>query len=213
MSTSKDLHDYRRNYTLHELTEDKISPNPYEQFGWWFEDAGNGDVLEPNAMILSTATKEGKPSSRVVLLKSFDENGFVFYTNYHSKKGRDLSENNQASLLFFWEKLERQVRIEGTVEKLETHLSEEYFASRPYESRLGAMVSEQSEEIPSRKFLEDKLEKLKQADHVQRPEHWGGFVLKPNYFEFWQGRASRLHDRIVYTSDLDEAWKIKRLSP
>jgi pyridoxamine 5'-phosphate oxidase len=212
MSTSKDLSNQRRNYVKHELTEDKVSPNPFEQFGWWFEDAGQSGIIEPNAMSLGTATKSGKPSVRIVLLKSFDENGFVFYTNYHSRKGHELEENNQASLLFFWDALERQVRIEGEVEKVEVHLSEEYFSNRPYESRLSAIVSEQSEEIPSRRYLEDKLEDLKASGHIKRPEHWGGFRLKPVYFEFWQGRASRLHDRIVYAFE-NGAWKIKRLAP
>lgn len=210
--SSKDLHHHRRDYQLHELTEERISKNPFEQFGWWFEDATKSDIVEPNCMILSTATKEGKPSSRVVLLKAFDEQGFVFYTNYHSRKGKELTENNQAALLFFWDKLERQIRIEGVIEKVEAHLSEEYFSTRPYESRLSAIVSEQSAEIPSRQFLEDKLEEVKKAGHVHRPEHWGGYVLKPDYFEFWQGRASRLHDRIVYEL-ANKEWMIKRLAP
>ena len=212
MSISKDLSDRRRNYVKHELTEDKVSPNPFEQFGRWFEEAGQSGIIEPNAMSLGTATKTGKPSVRIVLLKSFDENGFVFYTNYHSRKGHELEENNQASLLFFWDALERQVRIEGIVEKIEVQLSEEYFSNRPYESRLSAIVSEQSEEIPSRQYLEDKLEELKASGYTKRPEHWGGFRLKANYFEFWQGRASRLHDRIVYALE-NGAWKIKRLAP
>ncbi len=210
--SSKDLHHHRRDYQLHELIEERISKNPFEQFGWWFEDATKSDIVEPNCMILSTATKDGKPSSRVVLLKAFDKQGFVFYTNYHSRKGKDLTENNQAALLFFWDKLERQVRIEGTIEKVEVHLSEEYFSTRPYESRLSAIVSEQSAEIPSRQFLEDRLEEVKKAGHVHRPEYWGGYVLKPDYFEFWQGRASRLHDRIVYELDNSD-WTIKRLAP
>src|SRR5688572_25055257 len=175
MSSSKDLHHTRHHYTRHELTEHKISPNPFEQFGWWLEDATNDGILEPTAMVLSTATKEGKPSSRVVLLKAFDENGFVFFTNYHSRKGKEISENSAACLLFFWDKLERQVRIEGTIEKIEAQLSEKYFASRPYESRLSAIVSEQSEEIPSREFLEDKLTALQQSGEVRRPENWGGY--------------------------------------
>ena len=212
MSSSKDLHHNRRNYTRHELTEHKISPNPYEQFGWWLEDAGNDGILEPNAMTLSTATKEGKPSSRIVLLKAFSEEGFVFYTNYHSRKGKEISENNSAALLFFWDKLERQVRIEGTIEKIEAHLSEKYFSSRPYESKLSAVISEQSEEVPSREFLEDRLEAVKDLGEINRPENWGGYILKANYFEFWQGRASRLHDRIVFVWEND-AWKIKRLAP
>jgi pyridoxamine 5'-phosphate oxidase len=212
MPVSKDLHDQRRNYSLHELTERKISPNPYEQFAWWLEDATNEKVLEPTAMTLSTATKTGKPSSRIVLLKAFDENGFVFYTNYHSRKGKEIAENPSGCLLFFWDKLERQVRIEGIIEKVEAHLSEKYFAERPYESRLSAIVSEQSEEIPSREYLEDRLLALQGSGEVARPIHWGGYVLKANYFEFWQGRASRLHDRIVYALEKG-AWKIKRLAP
>ncbi len=212
MPISQDLHHHRRNYTKHELTEHKISPNPYEQFGWWLQDAGEAKIMEPNAMTLSTATKEGHPSSRIVLLKAFDENGFVFYTNYHSRKGKEISENPCAALLFFWDDLERQVRIEGTLEKVEAHLSEKYFSERPYESRLSAIVSEQSEEIPSREYLEDKLEELKKAGEIKRPENWGGYVLKAEYFEFWQGRASRLHDRIVYEKE-QGAWKIKRLAP
>lgn len=212
MSASKDLHGHRRNYTRHELTEHKISPNPYEQFGWWLEDATNDGILEPTAMVLSTATKDGKPSSRIVLLKAFDENGFVFYTNYQSRKGKEISENNAACLLFFWDKLERQVRIEGTIEKIEAHLSEKYFASRPYESKLSAVVSKQSEEIPSREYLEDRLLELQHSGEIMRPEHWGGYILKADYFEFWQGRASRLHDRIVFVSE-NEAWRVKRLAP
>ena len=212
MSSSKDLHDHRRNYHRHELTERKISPNPYEQFSWWLEDATSDGILEPSAMVLSTATKDGKPSSRVVLLKAFDENGFIFYTNYHSRKGKEISENNSACLLFFWDKLERQVRIEGTIEKIEAQLSEKYFSSRPFESQLSAIVSEQSEEVPSREYLEDKLLALQKAGEVTRPENWGGYIFKADYFEFWQGRASRLHDRIVF--DLENgAWKIKRLAP
>lgn len=212
MSISKDISTHRHNYTKHELTEDKISPNPFEQFGWWFEEAGQSGIIEPNAMALGTASPTGRPSVRIVLLKSFDENGFVFYTNYHSRKGREIGANNQASLLFYWDVMERQVRIEGTVEKIEVHLSDEYFSNRPYESRLSAIVSEQSAEISSRRYLEDKLEELRASGHVKRPEHWGGFRLKPDYFEFWQGRASRLHDRIVYALE-EAAWKIKRLAP
>jgi pyridoxamine 5'-phosphate oxidase len=212
MSSSKDLHHHRRNYERHELTEDKISPNPFEQFGWWFEDASQGEIIEPNAMVLSTVSAEGKPSSRVVLLKAFDENGFVFYTNYKSKKGQNITENPHACLLFYWDKLERQVRIEGKVEKIAVQLSEQYFSARPYESRLSAVVSDQSEEITNRAFLEDKLLAIQNAGVVKRPEHWGGYIIHPNYFEFWQGRASRLHDRIVYELE-NGSWKIKRLAP
>ena len=212
MSTSKDMHHHRRNYTRHELVEKSISPNPFQQFGWWLQDAIDDELIEPNAMILSTATKEGRPSSRVVLLKAYDENGFVFYTNYHSRKGKEITENNAACLLFFWDKMERQVRIEGTISKTEAHLSEKYFSERPYESRLSAIISEQSAEIPSREFLEDKLQQIKAIGEIKRPENWGGYILKPDYFEFWQGRASRLHDRIVYELE-NGTWKIKRIAP
>ena len=212
MLSSKDLHDKRRNYTKHELTEHKVFPNPYEQFGLWLEDATNGGVLEPAAMSLSTATKDGKPSSRIVLLKAFDENGFIFYTNYLSRKGKEISENDAACLLFFWDKLERQIRIEGTIEKTEDALSEKYFDSRPFDSRLSAIVSPQSEEIHSREYLEDRLSELRESGQTSRPKNWGGYILKADYFEFWQGRSSRLHDRIIYELEND-AWKIKRLAP
>ena len=212
MAIQHDLHHNRRNYTLHELTEQTISPNPFEQFAWWYQDATKSNIHEPNAMTLATATAAGQPSARIVLLKFFDENGFVFYTNYLSRKGREAGQNPQVALLFFWDELERQVRIEGRVEKIEAKLSEQYFEARPYESQLSAIVSEQSAEIPNRQVLEEKLEALRQSGFVKRPEHWGGYVVKPHYFEFWQGRASRLHDRIVYVLE-NGAWRIKRLAP
>ena len=212
MSLAKDLSHHRRNYVKHELIEGKISTNPYAQFAQWFDDAGKAELLEPNAMTLATATGGGKPSARVVLLKAFSKDGFVFYTNYHSRKGAEMAENNQAAILFYWDAMERQVRIEGVVEKVELRLSDEYFASRPYESRLSAIASEQSEVIPSRQFLEDRLEEVRNVGIVKRPENWGGYVLKPQYFEFWQGRSNRLHDRIVYTLE-NGAWAIKRLAP
>ncbi len=212
MPVSKDLSSHRRNYQKDELTEEKVSPNPYEQFGHWFDDATSAGLVEPNAMTLATATKTGKPSARTVLLKGFSENGFVFYTNYHSRKGAEIAENNQGAILFYWDAIERQVRIEGLLEKVEVHLSEEYFSNRPYESRLSAIVSEQSQVIPSRQYLEDKLEEVRNQGVVKRPENWGGYILKASYFEFWQGRASRLHDRIVYELE-NGAWVIKRLAP
>jgi len=212
MPVSKDLSNHRRNYVKHELTEDKVAANPFEQFAQWFDDAGKSEVLEPNAMTLATATKTGKPSARIVLLKSFSENGLVFYTNYHSRKGHDLAENNQASLLFYWDVMERQIRIEGVIERVEVSLSDEYFSSRPYESQLSAVVSEQSSVVPSRQFLEGKLQQLRSSGVVKRPAGWGGYILKPDYFEFWQGRANRLHDRIVYQHE-NSVWNIKRLAP
>lgn len=212
MPVSKDLGDHRRNYVKHQLTEQHIAANPFEQFGQWFEDAGKSGIAEPNAMALATATGSGRPSARIVLLKSFSDKGLIFYTNYHSRKGHELSENNQASVLFYWDIMERQVRIEGTVEKVHVNLSDEYFSSRPYESQLSAVVSEQSTVVPSRGFLEEKLEEVRKAGTVKRPENWGGYLLKPDYFEFWQGRANRLHDRIVYGLE-NGAWSINRLAP
>lgn len=212
MSVEKDLSDHRRSYEKDELTEANISANPYQQFAKWFEEAGKSGVIEPNAMTLATATATGKPSIRTVLLKSFSEDGFVFYSNYHSRKGTELAENNQASILFYWDVMERQVRIEGLVEKVDIKTSEEYFAVRPYESRLSAIVSEQSKEIPNREFLENKMQELRQAGAVKRPENWGGYIIKVNYFEFWQGRPNRLHDRIVYEKN-GEAWATKRIAP
>ncbi len=212
MPVSKDLSNHRRNYIKHELIEANVAANPFEQFAHWFEDAGKAEVLEPNAMALATATKTGKPSARIVLLKSFSEKGMVFYTNYHSRKGHELSENNQASLLFYWDVMERQIRIEGAIERVEISLSDEYFSSRPYESQLSAVVSEQSTVVPSRQFLEEKLEGLRNSGVVKRPTNWGGYLLKPDYFEFWQGRANRLHDRIIYQHQ-NGLWNIKRLAP
>ena len=212
MPSSKDLHQNRRNYLKSELTEQKISPNPYEQFGRWYEEAKDGGIMEPNAMSVATATKKGKPSSRMVLLKSFDEKGLVFYTNYDSRKGHEISENKQVAALFFWDILERQIRIEGTVEKIALQLSDKYFAERPYESRLSAIVSKQSEEIPSREYLEYRLAELRESGSIDRPENWGGYIIQANYFEFWQGRSSRLHDRIVYYRE-NEVWRTKRLAP
>ena len=212
MGLGKDLSDHRRNYVKHELIEGSVSANPFEQFAQWFADAGHGEVIEPNAMTIATATATGKPSARIVLLKAFSEVGFVFYTNYHSRKGNELAENNQAAILFYWDAMERQIRIEGTIEKVELQLSEEYFVSRPFESQLSAIVSEQSTVIPSRKFLEDKLEALRNSGVVKKPANWGGYILRPNYFEFWQGRPNRLHDRIAYQLE-DGVWVMKRLAP
>ncbi len=212
MDLAKDLSNQRRNYIKHELVEGTVSSNPFEQFAQWFDDAGKAEVIEPNAMTIATATAAGKPSARVVLLKAFSEHGFVFYTNYHSRKGNELAENNQAAILFYWDAMERQIRIEGTIEKVDLKLSEAYFESRPFESRLSAMVSEQSQVIPSRKFLEDKLEALRNTGVAKKPANWGGYILKPHYFEFWQGRANRLHDRIAYQLKND-VWVMRRLAP
>jgi pyridoxamine 5'-phosphate oxidase len=205
------LHHHRKTYTKAELTEDTIVSNPIDQFRVWYQEALDSEILEANVMTLATATKEGKPSARIVLLKEFNSNGFVFYTNYSSRKGDEIEQNPQVELLFFWDVLERQVRIEGRIEKLPKEISEEYFYSRPIESQMGAMVSEQSKVIASRFVLEEKLQALKKEE-IKMPDNWGGYLVVPFRIEFWQGRPSRLHDRIVYTQKQD-AWKIERLSP
>lgn len=210
-----ELHELRKEYTKAALDEKKVSANPVEQFAQWFEEAKHSGLTEPNAMILSTASKQGRPSSRAVLLKEFSENGFVFFTNYESRKGSELEENPFASLLFFWADLERQIRIEGSVEKISTKDSEDYFKTRPLKSRLGAWASRQSSVIKSREEVVKKF-LLYAAKYsltgVPLPEFWGGYILKPEVFEFWQGRESRLHDRIRYRNE-NGLWNIERLSP
>ncbi|MCW3126666.1 MAG: pyridoxamine 5-phosphate oxidase [Bacteroidetes bacterium] len=205
------LHDQRLTYDKHELTEDQIQSDPFAQFKLWYEDAKQSSIKEANAMVIATATADGKPSARIVLLKEINEKGFVFYTNYDSRKGHEVHDNPQGQILFFWDALERQVRIEGRIEKVSAAESDAYFDSRPVESRYGSMASSQSEVIPSREFLEQKLESVKSSPPV-RPDDWGGYILIPDYFEFWQGRASRLHDRIFYKAD-GASWKTGRLSP
>lgn len=207
-----DLHDLRKNYTKNHLSESDVKNNPTEQFISWFEEAQKSTIRESNAMTLATATASGKPSARIVLLKEVDEKGFVFFTNYLSRKGNEISANPQAALLFFWDILERQVRIEGTLEKIAASESESYFNSRPLESRIGAIISKQSCVIKSREELEVEFEKAKENKEVKRPEYWGGYILKPNYFEFWQGGANRIHDRIIYTKH-QQNWLIQRLAP
>ena len=197
------------------LTEDNIDKNPFRQFSKWYDLALNSGFLHPDAMTLATADKTGKPSARIVLLKSFDERGFVFFTNYESKKGRELTQNPYATLLFYWDTFDRQVRIEGSVEKVPLKESEEYFRSRPRGSQLGALVSSQSNIIESREELEKKYEETAEkyeGKEIPLPENWGGFNLKPAYFEFWQNRDNRLHDRIKYVLEND-LWKIERLAP
>jgi len=213
---SSHIADLRRNYTRAGLTETDADANPFIQFQTWFDQALSAELPDPNAMTLATATPEGKPSARIVLLKGFDEEGFVFYSNYNSQKGQQLAANPWAALVFWWAELERQVRIDGYVEKVSPEESEAYFASRPFDSQLGAWASQQSEVIASRAVLEDKIAELKQkyeAQAVPKPPHWGGYRLFPTEFEFWQGRPSRLHDRLRYRQQSDGTWLQQRLAP
>ncbi|NJM72644.1 MAG: pyridoxamine 5'-phosphate oxidase [Scytonema sp. RU_4_4] len=206
----------RKDYTLQGLSEKDVDTNPFIQFKQWFDQAIAAQLPEPNAMTLATATPDGQPSARMVLLKGFDQRGFVFYTNYNSHKGQELAENPQASLVFWWAELERQVRISGRVEKVSENESDEYFYSRPLNSRLGAWVSHQSEVIESREVLEQRMQELQiqyQDQDVKRPRHWGGLRVIPIEIEFWQGRSNRLHDRLLYTRLDSSSWKIVRLSP
>ena len=199
------------------LTKSNIDASPIRQFQIWFDEVRAGGVSEQDAisMTLGTASKDGQPSARIVLLKSFDDRGFVFYTNYHSRKGKELSENPRACLLFYWPQLWRQVRIEGDIEKVSASESEGYFQSRPLGSRLGAWASDQSEVVDSREALESRFAELQKrfGEDVPRPEHWGGYRLKPNSIEFWQGRDNRLHDRLMYRLREDGSWSIERLGP
>jgi len=213
---SSHIADLRRNYTRAGLTETDADANPFIQFQTWFDQALSAELPDPNAMTLATATPEGKPSARIVLLKGFDEEGFVFYSNYNSQKGQQLAANPWAALVFWWAELERQVRIDGYVEKVSPEESEAYFASRPFDSQLGAWASQQSKVIASRAVLEDKIAELKQkyeAQAVPKPPHWGGYRLFPTEFEFWQGRPSRLHDRLRYRQQSDGTWLRERLAP
>lgn len=209
------IQQLRRDFSQFTLDENSAERDPFQQFSDWLREAIEARVNEPNAMTLATATPDGIPSARIVLLRGFDRQGFSFYTNYNSKKGKELLHNPYGALVFFWPELERQVRIDGTISKQTTEASDEYFMSRPRESRLGAWTSPQSEVIPNRDYLDKELEKTtKDFDEkeVHRPEWWGGYVLKPTAVEFWQGRPSRLHDRLLYSLDND-VWKIERLAP
>lgn len=216
MAMEKTIAELRKDYTLEGLSENEVNPNPFKQFNVWFNQALSAQLPEPNAMTVATATLDGKPSARIVLLKDFDERGFVFYTNYLSHKGLELTNNPQAALVFWWAQLERQVRICGTVEQVSADESDEYFYSRPLNSRLGAWASEQSQAIASRDILEQRLQELQlkyQNQDVPRPPHWGGWRVIPGEIEFWQGRPSRLHDRLRYTLLDSGSWQIERLSP
>ncbi len=204
----------RKNYTFGQLSETDVPGNPLPLFKLWFDQAVRAECPEPNSMTLATANKAGNPSARIVLLKGADENGFSFFTNYESQKGKDLAVRPQAALLFHWHELERQVRIQGLVERVSAVESDEYFHSRPSASRIGAWASPQSSVIPNREFLEaaEKQFKAEFGDAPPRPEHWGGYRLRPTEIEFWQGRPSRLHDRIHYKLN-GSTWQVNRLAP
>jgi pyridoxamine 5'-phosphate oxidase len=208
--------DIRKDYRLQTLDEAGVAADPIQQFGIWWQEALQSEIVEVNAMTLATANEQGVPSARIVLLKGYDERGFVFFSNYESKKAGDLQVNPMASLVFFWKELERQVRISGRVEKVTELESDQYFQSRPEGSRIGAWASPQSTVISSRQVIEEKVEALQasfEGKEIPRPLHWGGYRVVPSSIEFWQGRSSRLHDRIQYTLQSDDNWVIERLAP
>ncbi|MBK8954809.1 MAG: pyridoxamine 5'-phosphate oxidase [Saprospiraceae bacterium] len=207
------MKDLRREYTQSILENEHLLADPVEQFQEWFRQCVEGGVQEPNCMVLSTVSPDGKPSSRVVLLKEIKDSGFVFFTNYNSRKSVEMERQPAVSLLFFWESMERQVRIEGKAVKIPESESDEYFYSRPLLSQIGAMVSPQSKVIHDRSELENELQNvLENHVPVKRPAHWGGFIVQPDYFEFWQGRENRLHDRFAYTLSSSN-WLVARLAP
>jgi pyridoxamine 5'-phosphate oxidase len=209
------INTLRHDFSKQTLDVIDVNTNPILQFEKWFNEALEASVNEPNAMTVCTASKEGKPSARILLLRNFDEKGFVYYTNYKSRKGTEIAENPYCALVFFWPELERQVRVEGSIQKQTTEESDIYFNTRPKGSKLGAWTSEQSKVISSREVLNEEYEKISKkfpGDAVPRPPDWGGYLLKPATIEFWQGRPSRLHDRILFTRE-NNKWKIERLAP
>jgi pyridoxamine 5'-phosphate oxidase len=224
---SNAIADIRKDYKLASLDEGDVASNPIDQFTRWWNEAVSSQIDEVNAMTLATANAAGIPAARIVLLKGYDANGFVFFTNYESDKGKNLAQNPVAAIVFFWKELERQIRIEGTVEKVSAADSDRYFNSRPAASRVGAWASPQSAVIENRLVIEQNVEKYSSIfanDSIERPDHWGGYIVKPTSIEFWQGRSSRLHDRIRYTLETngynagtdtrsDANWKIQRLAP
>ncbi len=212
---SKNIAEIRKDYKLQSLLESDISQDPFGQFGYWWSEAVNSDIDEVNAMTLATSTMSGTPSARIVLLKGYSNEGFKFFTNYQSHKAHEMEQNPNVALVFFWKELERQIRIEGTVEKVSAEESDEYFESRPIQSKIGAWASPQSKSVDNRLWIEESFEEYSNKfteKVVPRPPHWGGYIAKPSLFEFWQGRRNRLHDRIQYKKE-EIGWKIERLAP
>ncbi len=213
---NNDLAGLRNDYHLNDLSEKDVNPDPIQQFEQWLQQAQEKDIAEPNAMTLATCAPDGKPSARIVLLKGIQDDGFVFFTNYNSRKGDQINKNPFGCLVFFWKEMERQVRIEGRIKKISEHESDEYFGVRPYESQIGAWSSPQSKVIADREIIEKNVVRYRnkfQSKKVPRPPHWGGYILQPDLIEFWQGRSARLHDRLQYLLQKNGSWKIERLAP
>ena len=216
MSENNSIAAMRKVYQLKSLLEKDVNDDPIKQFESWWQEAINSQAEEPNAMTLATCSASGKPSARIVLLKGINENGFVFFTNYQSRKAQEIKENSFVALVFFWKELERQIRIEGNVKKISGKESDEYFSVRPRESQLGAWSSPQSSVIKNAEFLHENMKKYKDQFHskeIPRPDFWGGYLVEPNLIEFWQGKPGRLHDRLQYSLGNNGVWKLQRLAP